>query len=66
MTLAIIYVRNDKNEADGGKCVLARVENYPFDIELLLADNGFYNQRVICRVRDIAQRSFTCQRKANG
>jgi len=34
--------------------VLARVENYPFEIDLLLADSGFYNERVIRRARDIA------------
>jgi hypothetical protein len=34
--------------------LLARVENYPFDIELLLVDSGFYNERVIRRARDIA------------
>jgi len=33
---------------------LARVENYPFGIELLLAGSGFYNERVIRRTRDIA------------
>lgn len=34
--------------------MLARVENYPFDIERLLADSGLYNERVIRRARDIA------------
>jgi IS4 transposase len=46
------YVRND--EGDAVERVLARIENYPFDIELLLADNGFYNERVIRRARDTA------------
>ena len=32
--------------------MLARVENYPFEIDLLLADSGFYNERVIRRARD--------------
>jgi hypothetical protein len=54
VTLAMTYVRNDEDEADAVERVLARVENYPFDIELLLADSGFYNERVIRRARDIA------------
>jgi IS4 transposase len=29
-------------------------KNYPFEIDLLLADSGFYNERVIRRARDIA------------
>ncbi len=54
VTLAMTYVRNDEDEADAVERVLARVENYPFDIELLLADSGFYNERVIRRAREIA------------
>jgi len=54
VTLAMTYVRNDEDEADAVECVLARVENYPFEIDLLLADSGFYNERVIRRARDIA------------
>jgi len=51
--------------ADAVERVLARVENYPFEIDLLLADSGFYNERII-RARDIApQRSFTCPRRAS-
>ena len=37
-----------------GVLTLARVENYPSGIELLLADSGFFNERVICRSREIA------------
>ena len=33
---------------------LDRVDNYPFEIELLLADSGLYNERVIRRAREIA------------
>ena len=54
VTLAMTYVRNDEDEADAVERVLARVENYPFEVELLLADSGFYNERVIRRARDIA------------
>ena len=54
VTLAMTYVRNDEDEADAVERVLARVENYPFEIDLLLADSGFYNERVIRRAREIA------------
>jgi len=53
VTLAMTYVRSDEDEADAVERVLARVENYPFEIDLLLADSGFYNERVIRRARDI-------------
>ena len=53
VTLAMTYVHNDENEAGAVECALASVENYPFDIELLLADRDFYNERVIHRSRDI-------------
>jgi len=54
VTLAMTYVRNDEDEADAVERVLARVKNYPFEIDLLLADSGFFNERVIRRSRDIA------------
>jgi hypothetical protein len=54
VTLAMTYVRYDEDEADAAEYVLARVENYPLEIELLLADSGFYNERVIRRAREIA------------
>jgi hypothetical protein len=54
VTLAMTYVRNDEDEADAVERVLARVESYPFEVELLLGDSGFYNERVIRRARDIA------------
>jgi hypothetical protein len=54
VTLAMTYVRNDETEADAVERVLARVENYPVEIELLLADSGFFNERVIRRSREIA------------
>ncbi len=47
-------VRNDETEADAVERVLARIENYPIKIELLLADSGFLNERVIRRSREIA------------
>jgi len=54
VTLAMTYVRNDEDEADAVERVLARVKNYPFEIDLLLADSGFFNERVIRRSREIA------------
>ena len=54
VTLAMTYVRSDEDEADAVKRVLARVENYPFDVDLLLADSGFYNERVLRRSREVA------------
>ncbi len=54
VTLAMTYVRSDEDEADAVERVLARVEAYPFEIEVLLADSGFYNERVIRSARDIA------------
>ncbi len=54
VTLAMTDVRNDETEADAVKRVLARVENYPVEIELLLADSGFFDERVIRRAREIA------------
>ena len=54
VTLAMTYVRSDERQADAVERVLDRVEAYPFKIELLLADSGFYNERVIRRSREIA------------
>ncbi len=54
VTLAMTDLRNDETEADAVKRVLARVEKYPFKIELLVADSGFFNERVIRRAREIA------------
>jgi len=54
VTLAMTYVRNDETEADAVERVLARAKNSPFEINLLLADSGFFNERVIRRARDIA------------
>ena len=54
VTLALTYVRSDEKEADAVERVLDRVGTYPFEIDLLLADRGFYNERVIRRARDLA------------
>ena len=54
ITLAMTYVRSDEEQADTVERVLDRVEAYPFEIELLPADGGFYNERIIRRPREIA------------
>ena len=54
VTLAMTYVRSDEKEADAVERILDRVEAYPFEIDLLLADRGFYNEKIIRRSREIA------------
>ena len=54
MTLALTYVRSDESEADAVERILDRIKAYPFEIDLLLADRGFYNERILRRSRDIA------------
>lgn len=53
VTLAMTYVRSDEKEADAVERVFDRVAAYSFDIELLLADRGFYNERIIRQSREI-------------
>ncbi len=54
VTLAMTYVRSDQSEADAVECILDRIKAYPFEIDFLLADRGFYNERILRRSRDIA------------
>ncbi|WP_246975769.1 ISH3 family transposase [Natribaculum luteum] len=63
VTLAMTYVRSDEKEADAVERVLDRVEAYPFDIELLLADRGFYNERILRRSQEIAATVVPVQKK---
>jgi len=63
VTLAPTYVRSDESEADAVERVLNLVGAYPFDIDLLLADRGFYNGRVIRRGREMATTVIPLQRK---
>ncbi len=63
VTLALTYVRSDQKEADAVERVLDRVGTYPFEIDLLLADRGFYNERVIRRARDLATTVIPVQKK---
>jgi len=63
VTLALTYVRSDEKEADAVERVLDRVGTYPFEIDLLLADRGFYNERVIRRARAIATTVIPVQKK---
>jgi len=63
VTLALTYVRSDETEADAVGRVLDRVGTYPFEIDLLLADRGFYNERVIRRARALATTVIPVQKK---
>ncbi len=63
VTLAMTYVRSDESEADAVERVLDRIETYPFEIDLLLADRGFYNERILRRSRDIAATVVPAQKK---
>jgi len=63
VTLALTYVRSDEQEADAVERVLDRVGAYPFEIDLLLADRGFYNGRVIRCGRELATIVIPVQRK---
>jgi hypothetical protein len=65
VTLAMTYVRSDETEADAVERVLDRVEAYPFEIDLLLADRGFYNERAIRRAREIAATVVPVQNKGD-
>jgi len=66
VTLAMTDVRSDEQEADAVERVLDRVAAYPFDIDLLLADRGFYNERVLRRSREIAAMVVPVQNKGEG
>lgn len=65
VTVALTYVRSDESEADAVERVLDRVAAYPFDVDLLLADRGFYNERVIRRGREIAATVVPVQNKGD-
>jgi len=63
VTLAMTYVCSSEQEADAVEDALNRVAAYPFKIDLLLADRGFYNERVIRRAREIAATVVPVQNK---
>jgi len=65
VTLAMTYVRSDEDEADAVERVLARVENYPFEIDLLLADRDSTTSASSAALVISPQRSFTCPRRAS-
>ncbi|EMA36001.1 transposase IS4 family protein [Halobiforma lacisalsi AJ5] len=65
VTLAMTYVRSDESEADAVERVLDRVKTYPFEIDLLLADRGFYNERILRRSREIAATVVPVQNKGD-
>ncbi len=57
------YVRSDESEADAVERILDRIKDYPFKIVRLLADRGFYNERILRRSRDIAATAVPVQKK---
>ena len=63
VTLATTYVRSDEKEADAVERILDRIEAYPFEIDLLLADRGFYNERILRRSRGIGATVVPVQKK---
>jgi|AntDeeMinimDraft_5_1070356.scaffolds.fasta_scaffold02849_4 hypothetical protein len=63
MMLAMRYVRSDKKEADTVKRVFDCIEDCPFDIDLLLADRGFYNEHILRWSREIAAIVVPVQKK---
>jgi hypothetical protein len=48
VTLAVTYARSDEKEVDAVERILDRVAAYPFEIDLLLADRGFYTYQEEC------------------
>jgi len=55
LTLAITPVVSDEDAADAvGRVVLDRVEQLPFEVDAILADRGYYQERVIRRARATA------------
>ncbi|GAB7020982.1 hypothetical protein JCM18750_38440 [Halostagnicola bangensis] len=48
------YVRSDESETAAVERVLNRVEAYHFEMDLLIADRGFYNERILRRSQEIA------------
>jgi len=63
VTLALTYVRSDEKEADAVERILDHIGACLFEIDLLLADRGFYNERVIRRARDLATTVIPVRKK---
>jgi hypothetical protein len=61
--MAFTYVCSDEKEADAVERILDRVGTYRFKIDLLLADHGFYNERVIRRACDLTTAVIPVQKK---
>jgi hypothetical protein len=63
--LALTYVRSDEQEADAVERVLDCVVAYPFEIDFLLADRGFYNEQIPRRSREITATVVPVQNKGD-
>jgi len=66
LTLAITPVVSDEDAADAVGRVLDRVEQLPFEVDAILADRGYYQERVIRRARATAPVVLPVIKKENG
>jgi len=66
LTLAITPVVSDEDAADAVGRVLDRVEQLPFEVDAILADRGYYQERVIRRARATAPVVLPVIKKGNG
>ncbi len=57
------YVRSCESDANAVERVLDRTEAYHFEISLPLADQGFYNERILRRSRDIVSTVVPIKKK---
>ncbi|ELY42682.1 transposase IS4 family protein [Natronorubrum bangense JCM 10635] len=57
------HVRSDEKESTAVERVLDRVKVYLFEIELLLADRGFYNERIFAAHGRLLRLSFPSKKK---
>jgi len=66
LTLAITPVVSDEDAADAVGRVLDRVEQLPFEVDAILADRGYYQERVIRRARATAPVVLPVIKRENG
>jgi len=66
LTLAITPVVSDEDAADAVGRVLDRVEQLPFEVDAILADRGYYQERVIRRARATAPVVLRSSKRENG
>jgi hypothetical protein len=64
-THALTYVRSAEKQPDPAVRAIELVGAYSSDVDLLLADRGFYNHRWISRARDLATTVMPVQKKGD-